>query len=410
MPYSPQDEECDRLAFLALELGIVTLGEPGDCLLLAIKRLNSHFRDEYLNPGILPFKGEYSFPIPTSPPWELHALCHHSRLLLREISMSMDDKEIEVHRKHCFTFLTSEASIIPTWDRLGAKALRTWYSSEATCVIASTLLDIAMTKEDQERLERSRSGAQNPEDKATGDSHDPPNTAALDHQNNSARADTYPEPFARIPRRGTNASPGIFDHPAVGSTVGDDSILEILKSPEVVENFWQGRKGAAALHWKGYKPSATYHPESFYSSLDDSPELFRQTHTMKTQLQKRIRNYLTNNEGHPLQAPGFHTDTIGSDVPIESMKHISVIDLKTPSNNLDVTAASLGYTCDIAGLLENVVKVPAKKVDGWERSESDITTSPSCSAGELNDLQKLKLYDVLNDSVRSTSSSRHWPR
>jgi len=373
--YTSYDEECDRLVFLSMDLGIEGITEAGQCLSLAIRRLLGRVRSDSLHPGILPTEREQSFPIPTSSPWELHALCHHSRMLLRKTAMPMDEDRIDDYRRRCFMFLTSEASILPSWERSNGRTLRLWYSSEASCVIAHTLLDIAISKHKTSSEQPSSTNqtlTSGPESLLVPvDAKQPIASTDLGAEDNKLTEQGTKQSPARITRQDTETTlSGFHDQPGGESLFGDDSLVDVLKRQiELLESFKQVNKGAAAFNWKVYRPSATYHPEPFYSSLDDSPECFTRVRMREVQLPKSLLNYLANGKqprsSH--QTSPFLMDSIGEDIPPDSLSFLSVVDIKAPSADPKISTAGSGYTLKAVGRVDknNIVPSLLDGVTGW---------------------------------------------
>ena len=141
-PYSPRDEIVDRLAFLESELGLDEY--EAQISFLATSRIRGRAFTKSINPGYLDYgkKGD------TSAPWETYSLCHHSRLVLADRDRhSISDhlpgiQEMEVYRAKLSLFLTTDASLIPCWDRKSTASCEAWLHSEPTAVLATTLLDI----------------------------------------------------------------------------------------------------------------------------------------------------------------------------------------------------------------------------------------------------------------------------
>jgi hypothetical protein len=160
--YEADDEIFDRLALLVSELAfhkpepdLLHAEAPGAALdpnatvvaSLTIKRLKQRSLTTTVNPAQRQHLGEGS----TSAPWEVYALCHHSRLMAMSMELSMsehasaspyrDTDEFEkLKEKVCF-FLNSEGTLVPCWERAFSKASRSWLRSESTAVFASTVID-----------------------------------------------------------------------------------------------------------------------------------------------------------------------------------------------------------------------------------------------------------------------------
>ncbi|KAI2618569.1 hypothetical protein GGS26DRAFT_584916 [Hypomontagnella submonticulosa] len=87
-PYSAEDEILDRLGFLAEPLNAeFSKHRAGSVASITIRRILDRDLTRYINPGRLP-SGEKG---PTYGPWEVHALCYHSRLLVENHRYSKDN-------------------------------------------------------------------------------------------------------------------------------------------------------------------------------------------------------------------------------------------------------------------------------------------------------------------------------
>ncbi|ERF69363.1 hypothetical protein EPUS_09270 [Endocarpon pusillum Z07020] len=138
-PYSVEDEIVDRLAFLAHELGLENLNDNVDTVAsLSIRRVKQRDFTRYINPGWLPPHEEGY----TSGPWEIHALCHNSRLNVLSLEDERKAEEVQSYKQKLCHFLNSEAMVVSCWERTHSKARKGWLRSEATSVLGSTLLDI----------------------------------------------------------------------------------------------------------------------------------------------------------------------------------------------------------------------------------------------------------------------------
>ncbi|KAI2472957.1 hypothetical protein F4781DRAFT_443974 [Annulohypoxylon bovei var. microspora] len=84
-PYSAEDEILDRLGFLAEPLNAeFSKNRAGSVALITARRILERDFTRFLNPGCLPSGGKG----PTSGPWEIYALCYHSRLLVENYQYS----------------------------------------------------------------------------------------------------------------------------------------------------------------------------------------------------------------------------------------------------------------------------------------------------------------------------------
>lgn len=148
-PYSTDDEIIDRLSFLSDELGIQPRksGEMGNIAAITVKRVKRRDYTRYINPGWLPPSSKGTI----SGPWELHVLCHHSRLM----SLSLEEKDagdsrarehtqdkIESYKNIIYSFRNAEGTLVSCWERAHVKAREGWLLSETAAVLASTLLNI----------------------------------------------------------------------------------------------------------------------------------------------------------------------------------------------------------------------------------------------------------------------------
>lgn len=130
-PYMAEDEIIDRLGFLAEPLG---LDDPehtiGTLALVTVRRIEERDFTREINPAFLSGVNARS----PSGPWEIHALCHHSRLMVanyhykREDGRSRDEKldEVEKYRRKFCDFLTDESSLVPCWERTSLATRRGW--------------------------------------------------------------------------------------------------------------------------------------------------------------------------------------------------------------------------------------------------------------------------------------------
>ncbi len=247
LPYSADDETVDRLSFLSDELGLHprNYGQTGTVASLARKRVQQRQYTRELNPGWLQEREEG----PTSGPWEIHALCHHSRLVVSslQIKASLDsrmrehiEEEIESFKQKMYWFRNAEGTIVPCWERAHSEARKGWLRSEATAVLASTLL--MMNEKDMK-------------DRHTKDKH-----------TNSPSKDTQKED--------NSAEESLANQRKLLTEAG---YMESLMKDEisVLEKF-AGESGLLPpIQWTVFSPPRRYHPKSFFDSLEDTPELYQ---------------------------------------------------------------------------------------------------------------------------------------
>ena len=241
-----EDEIFDRLSFVSDELGLEDLGPKsvGTVESLSMKRVKQRDFTRSLNPGWLPRGEEGS----TSGPWEIHALCHHSRLvvLTKEEKSEQDWRakehtkaEAESFRQKICTFLNAGGTLIPCWERAHAKARRGWLRSEATAVVASTLI-IILEKTMPARSLVSR-GATDVEQAPAGDT-----TSEQSRQDQK-------------------------------KLLQEVLHLEGLMQGqlEAFERFTNESGLSPPIQWMSFRPPRTYHPVNFFNSLEDTPDLYK---------------------------------------------------------------------------------------------------------------------------------------
>ncbi|RYP70483.1 hypothetical protein DL771_005420 [Monosporascus sp. 5C6A] len=243
-PYLPDDEIVDRLSFLTQPLGLGGCEDPTVTITsLSVQRIQERDFTRELNPGLRPNGDEG----PTSGPWEIHALCHHSELLIANYQYKKKDgrtraekaEEVENFRRRFATFLTTEGGVVACWERRNLAAHRGWLRSEATSVLASTLLGICQKDLD----------------------------LALEEE-------------------GTTKGLGV-------DLSGHLTIPAPSKAPEFEEKSY--RIGALKqelplVEWTNYRPARYYHPESFFNSLDDTPKLYRHPFTARVSIPPAVRS------------------------------------------------------------------------------------------------------------------------
>jgi hypothetical protein len=227
-PYIADDEITDRLSFLSdeLELEYTKPGAISTVVRLTMKRVRQRDYTRELNSGWHPFHEVGS----TSGPWEIHALCHHSRLvvLTLEEKVSKEQRitehakdEIESCKQIVCCFLNAEGTLVPCWERAHIKARKGWLRSEASAVFATTLLG----------ADRKRIG--------------PPTHGPKKDQ------------------------------------------LDILEKST-------GEVGLAPpIPWKSFCAPRRYHPNSFTNSLEDTPELYEAPRIKDIFIPISLRDFVT---------------------------------------------------------------------------------------------------------------------
>ncbi|KAL2067648.1 hypothetical protein VTL71DRAFT_15744 [Oculimacula yallundae] len=280
--YVAEDEILDRLAFLAWPLGledpVYTDRCPATMASITAKRIGARDFTREINPGTVTSAESQA----TCGPWEIHALSHHSRLMVvnheykRRDHRSKSDRldEVDMYRQRFCDFITAESSVVPCWERKSLATRRGWLRSEATSVVATTLLSIC--QKDFEILE---------EEKAPRMSHD---------------TSTYP---------------------AQGS---QDDFLP--KSRDEGSD--------PAIDWKKYKPPHRYHPEDFFNSLDDTPDFYRSERIEKIEIAPSLRLYL----GPLLKVNDYDSSSPGAGGARFASDSIRLAISSTPISIIDLTA------------------------------------------------------------------------
>ena len=255
--YRADDEIADRLGFLAGEMwgpGHITARAVAERI---IKRVNEREYSRQLNLCQSSRLGEST----DDGPWELHALCHHSRLVVAHRNLCTAatiegrqevEVEVEHYRNKFYPFLTSEASLNPCWERNGSSARQGFLRSEATAVLASTILDIFI--DDFEFDQHSaRRQLVSPTDR-------PPSIVVdedLLHSHNPSRQANAPS-IRRLQE-----------------SLGELNTQTILvRQLEAIEDLANIKPLERDIDYLEFRPPSRYHPVEFFNSLDDTPELY----------------------------------------------------------------------------------------------------------------------------------------
>ncbi|OIW25527.1 hypothetical protein CONLIGDRAFT_684081 [Coniochaeta ligniaria NRRL 30616] len=144
--YEADDEIFDRLALLGPELDFTETGDT------PIKRLSmERIRQRSFTMTVNPRWRERYDNRATTAPWEVYALCHHSRLMVMSLEMGDSEDGVPVNYKvekfdelktRLCHFLNTEGTVVPCWERAYSNARRGWLRSETTAVVASKLVDM----------------------------------------------------------------------------------------------------------------------------------------------------------------------------------------------------------------------------------------------------------------------------
>jgi len=377
-PYSGENEIVDRLAFLATELGLEDLDQPGSMsgatvAALATRRIKQRDFTRLINPGLLPAQEEGD----TGGPWEIHALSHHSRLMVANLEKCDADnlavreqwgEEVEKFRSKFCEFLTSEATIIPCWERANLTARRGWLRSESTSVLASTLLEICQ--------------------KDIG---------------------IAPEP-KRIKRSNTYRKERVScDQLSVESLLAMQS--------EALERLTRATEIPPPIEWTRFRPPLQYHPDDFFNSMDDTPHLYKRPDIEKVRIPVAIRNALS---------PPDHTSAAGDrrfssaylckkpykppDLTIDDIKGpeildlVSVMDIKARAReswSMRVTDTHASqYVVEVAGRIHDVLPIDDLSSPDEQKEESDERKT----GRKFDNDDQEKLIIALSDSVGESSN------
>lgn len=255
LQYAADDEIIDRLSFVSDELGLEYLpdGQVGYVAMSAVKRVKSRDHTRLINPGWLPV-GEEG---PTSGPWEIHALCHHSRLivLVLEKRAGQDHRtkqhtkeEADTVKQRIYGFLNAEGTLVPCWERAHAKARKGWLRSEATSVVATTLL-LIQKKRIWDRINEPRA------------------PASLSHSLSPPDANMSLRRMESITRDKSD-----FDS-------FDKNTNETGQLPPVA--------------WETFRPPRLYHPKGFLNSLEDTPGLYKTDQLIKASIPASLSGFIT---------------------------------------------------------------------------------------------------------------------
>jgi hypothetical protein len=308
--YVANDEIFYRLAFVSDELGLEVLAPyaVGDVAELSMQRIERRPFSRRLNPGWISEKvnkgwvGEHE-DNSTSGPWEIQALCHHSRLwrLLLEAQQLQDwntkkhnKEEAEEYKARIRRFLNSEGTLNPSWERAYPQARQSWLRSEATAVVATTIVTV------------------------------------MTHTAPTAAQDAGPHDKLEVMEEVLSVQEHALDEQKklltealyIGGIMKDQ--LKVLDKMNA-----ESRK-VPPIDWIHFQPPRRYHPDSFCNSLEDTPGQFE-----AAELGKRILPIsLTSHIRMPHEISHANVDLKKQDIiEVAATKCIAVIDLKAPAPN-----------------------------------------------------------------------------
>ncbi|KAH8901092.1 hypothetical protein GQ53DRAFT_814577 [Thozetella sp. PMI_491] len=296
-PYTAEDEVIDRLSFLSDELDLEDspIKPVGMIAYIAAKCVKDRDYTRLVNPGWLPVGDVGS----TSGPWEIHALCHHSRLvvLALEEKSSPDwrtkehTKEAETYKQRIYRFLNAEGTLIPCWERAHVKARKGWLRSEATAVLATTLLSI----EESKVLDTLKPAENSQGDEADDDVSDDSSGYTLQHQKLSQEINYM------------------------------DSIMK--DQLDIFERFTTQSDRAPPVSWVLFAPKRISFPSSFRNSLEDTPDRYRKPHLGKITIPVSLLGRAT----QPSDRDDFEKKNLKGDI----LNNFWLSDIKATGNTED---------------------------------------------------------------------------
>ncbi|KAJ4357329.1 uncharacterized protein N0V89_001904 [Didymosphaeria variabile] len=304
-PYSANDEIVDRLAFLGYELGLEEGLDRNSHTVASFARKRVKERDftRTINPGWLPAEGDGSI----DGPWEVNALCHHSRLMVvnleydQPMAKSSDwrsedqrEEEVELYKGKLFHFINSEATLVPCWDRSHLRARKGWAHSEATSVLGSTLLDI--------------------------------------------HKQVFKDPLSGMKPSG---SPRSYND-GTKKVVQEMWFIETLmsKQTKMLERTTPEAGLAPPIEWaQTWRPPREYHPETFIHSLEDTPHLYRHPYIGRVKLPHSLREYVLLPKEVP--AEGFNKGHLQS---MGDLRYIYLADILSNGDNIEYAGLTPGAT------------------------------------------------------------------
>lgn len=289
-PYEADDEIFDRLALLGPELNFT---EPSDTLIerLSKERITQRSFTTNLNPG---WREQYDHRATTGP-WEIYALCHHSRLMVMsaEMSAKKDDadgtsvdyevEKFEQLKTRLCHFLNSEGTVVPCWERAYSNASRGWLRSEATAIVAYTLVDIndkllSQTTADEVNRSPSRRSGRNWDNTGAG---------------------IRP----RTSQQSLKSSEMVYREQMMGDMHEiRDSWRYALRKVDNLEVTRAQEAQSQSERWLSiFEPPAKYHPEGFVESLKDTPWIYNgPTLANRVIIQGTLKDFVTWwDRGHP---------------------------------------------------------------------------------------------------------------
>jgi len=357
-PYTTWDEIDDRLAFLVDELGFEDgSGDTATIASLAIKRLKHRSYTTEINPGTSPSSSLQEVSI--SGPWEIHALCHHGRLYVAHLDRNAAEEEdakekcreeVEKYRRKFCKFLTSDASLVPCWERTDMMAQRGWLRSEATSVLASTLIEICQYDMSQ-------------------------NDLSNQVKNSESSSSTLPDDRLLMAKL----------------MAKQNQLFERLAPPDAPTE----KHVALPIDWEKYTPPRQYHPDSFFNSLTSTPEVYTKDKATPLPMDTTIHTYLKTRFTRVWTTKDWLDK-------IQTLSSTSVVDIKSYDPSLNSGSDTAGrknvgpYRIKIVGALQSIANFG---------SDGALETVPGPSLPPLLSGADKGLERALSESVSTSSPS-----
>lgn len=390
-PYTAYDEIIDRLAFLADELGLENAnGDTGTIASLVTKRIKHRCFTTEINPG--PELNLALDTVSASGPWEIHALCHHSRLFVAHLDrLEAEDQgfkekyneEVEKYKRKFCRFLTTDASLVPCWERTNLMVRRGWLRSEATSVLASTLLELCQYDMDQSLA---RIGG----------------SKIAEHTAKTALLLGISSAMMKLPQTSSSVqgkqrvepTQNGLDH----ASVLQDGLLLMAKllgkQTEVLEGL--ANKGDSAgqsydppIDWENYRPPLRYHPDDFFSSLSRTPEYYQHNFICKRQVPPPLAGYLSDFLKTKFQVPIEWSDII------KRLNSVSVLDIKASDSGWEMGS----YDSEDSTSTDSTVGQYDLKAEGALSDPVKRRNYRVKVVGALNKAGKFELSRSLTESV-----------
>jgi hypothetical protein len=243
-----------------------------------MKRVKQRDFTRTLNPGWVPRGINES----TSGPWEIHVLCHHSRLavLVKEEATEHDwrmrertESHADGYRKNICTFLNAEGILIPCWERAQAKSRRSWLRSEATSVVATTLIEILRKSMEPGRSAFSAFTSAGQDLSSTEDSSLAYPLA--DVSGVKSKAPSIEEHLASLSSLWQGHSKRVLlgQKRQLQESLHMGGVIEDQR--QTFERFTNESGLQPPILWESFRPPYIYHPASFFNSLEDTPDLYK---------------------------------------------------------------------------------------------------------------------------------------